>query len=82
MFYHVVILNAREDVSAVVIDAEDTDVLVIVAYASNILGQDLVVYRRKKLVKCNSLYSPESVLIGFPALICDDAGKGFYRKVY
>ena len=74
------LLDSRNDISAVVIDAEDTDVLVISAYASHKLEKDLVLYRRNKLIKCKSFCSAEmaSVLIGFHALAGADAVSGFY----
>ena len=58
----------------------DTDVLVISAYASHKLEKDVVLYRRNKLIKCQSLCSAEMapVLIGFHALTGADAVSGFY----
>ena len=80
VFYHAKILDSSNIISAVVIDAEDTDVLVISAYASHILEKDVVLYKRNKLIKCESLCSAEmaSELIGFHALTGADAVSGFY----
>ena len=79
-FYHAKILDSRNDISAVVIDAEDTGVLVIFPYASHKLEKDVVLYRRNKLIKCKSFCSAEmaSVLIGFHALTRTDVVSGFY----
>ena len=84
IFYHGKILDSRNDISAVVNDAEDTKVLVISTYASHKLEKDVVPYSRNKLTKCKSLCSVEvaSVLIGLHT----DAVSGFYghskKKVY
>ena len=50
VFYHAKILDSRNVISAVVIDAEDTDALVVSAYASHILEKDVVLYKRNKLI--------------------------------
>ena len=78
--YHAKILDSRNYIFVVVIDAEDTIVLVISAYASHKLEKDVNFYRRNKLIKCKSICSAEmaSVLIGFHALIGADAVSGFY----
>ena len=78
--YHAKILDSRNYIFVVVIDAEDTGVLVISAYASHKLEKDVVLYRRNKLIKCKSICSAEmaSVLIGFHALIGVDVVSGFY----
>ena len=57
IFYHAKILDSSDDISAVVIDAKDTDVLVISAYASHELEKDVVLYWRNKLIKRKSLCS-------------------------
>ena len=77
--YHAKILDSRSYIFVVVIDAEDTIVLVISAYASHKLEKDVVFYRRNKLIKCKNICSAEmaSVLIGFHALIGADAVSGF-----
>ena len=80
IFYHANILDSRNDISAVAIDAEDTGVLVMSAYASHKLEKDVVLYRRNKLIKYKSFCSAEMapVLIGFHALTGADAASGFY----
>ena len=59
MFYHASKLDRRADTSSIVIDAEDTDVVVILSYASLQFEKDLLLYRKKKFVKCKELCPQE-----------------------
>ena len=79
IFFYAKILDSGNDISAVAIDAQDTDVSIISAYASHKL-EKVALYRRSKIIKCKSLCSAEmaSVLIGFHALTGADAINGFY----
>ena len=82
IFYHAKIIDSRNDISAIVIDAQDTDVQVIAACASHKLEKDVAIYRRNKLLKCKSLCSAEmaSALIDFHALTAADAISGSYGQ--
>ena len=79
IFFYAKILDSGNDISAVAIDAQDTDVSIISAYASHKL-EKVALYSRSKIIKCKSLCSAEmaSVLIGFHALTGADAINGFY----
>lgn len=82
MFYHAKLVDQRPDVDSIIIDAEDTDVVVISAFASTILRKNLIWYKRKQKYKCKDLCQRKvaDVLIGFHALTGADAVSGFYRK--
>ena len=45
------------DTSAVLIDAEDADVVVLAAYASSIIDGQLTVKRKKEIIDCKTLCS-------------------------
>ena len=49
MLYHANILDNRHDVDNILVDAEDTDVLVMASYAAQQMNKPLSIYRRKGL---------------------------------
>ena len=62
------------DTSAVLIDAEDADVVVLAAYASSIIGGQLTVKRKKEIIDFKTLCSREMSKIVIPlhvATACD-----------
>ena len=54
------------DTSAVLIDAEDADVVVLAAYASSIIDGQLTVKRKKEIIDCKTLCSREMAKIVVP----------------
>ena len=82
MFYHARKLDRRADISSIVIDAEDRDVVVISSYASFQFEKDLLLYRKKKFVMCKGLCPPEmsSVIIPLHSMTGADAVSGFYGR--
>ena len=63
------------------IDAEDTDVIVIAAYVSTIWPEKLIFYRTKQQIKCSDLCLNEvaNILTGFHNFTGTN-GAGFYRQ--
>lgn len=55
IFYYAKILDQRHNVDTIVIDAKDTDVIVIAAYVFTILEKKLIRYRKKQQIKCSDL---------------------------
>ena len=54
------------DTSAVLIDAEDADVVVLAAYASSVIDGQLAVKRKKEIIDCKTLCSREMAKIVAP----------------
>ena len=82
LFYHASLLDERNYIHTIVVDSEDTDVLVIASYASQNLTSKLCVYRRGKILIASELF-PASILnivVSFHAITGADAVSGFYRQ--
>ena len=68
------------DTSAVLIDAEDADVVVLAAYASSIIDGQLTVKRKKEIIDCKILCPREMAKIVVPLHVATgcDAVSSFF----
>ena len=82
MLYHASILDNRHDIDSILVDAEDTDVLVMAAYAAHEMNTPLCIYRRKRIVSASDLCCPSiaPLIIPFHAITGADAVSGFYGQ--
>ena len=78
MFYHTNKLDRRSDISSILVDAEDTDV--IASYSSFKFEKELILYRKNKILLCKQ-FCPEDmshVIISLHGLTGADAVSEFY----
>ena len=82
LFYHATLLTKRDDVKTILIDAEDTDVIVIASYASHQLDKKLCIYKRGKIFSASDLLpsAQANVIIPFHAITGADTISGFYGQ--